>query len=98
MDDKGCVAIAFWGVPMFTSSNDSSRGLYFSLSMISMVKAIGHQVSVGVTSGEVYCGLVGSAIRQDYVCIGDKVNLAARLMGQARGRVLVDKETYKLVT
>ena len=45
--------------------------------------------------GNVYCGLINSGgSRQDYVGIGESVNLASRLMGKAHGRVLVDECTY----
>ena len=59
VDDKGCVAIAMWGVPCFTYPNDCSRGLYCAVSMSQKVDAIGHHCSIGVTTGNVYCGNVG---------------------------------------
>ena len=34
--------------------------------------------SAGVTTGEVYCGLVGGETRCEYALIGDAVNMAAR--------------------
>ena len=37
VDDKGCVAIAMWGVPCFTYTNDCSRGLFCAVSMIHKV-------------------------------------------------------------
>lgn len=38
---------------------------------------------MGIASGEVYVGLVGSMQRCEYAMIGPSVNLAARLMGKA---------------
>ena len=37
-------------------------------------------VTIGITVGKNYCGLVGSRQRQEYTIMGDFVNLAARLM------------------
>ncbi|ETO28412.1 TPR repeat-containing protein [Reticulomyxa filosa] len=52
----------------------------------------------GITSGVVFLGLVGNAgSRREYTVLGDKVNLAARLMGTAKkqsdvyGDVLCDE-------
>jgi class 3 adenylate cyclase len=38
---------------------------------------------VGVTTGLVFCGIVGSKDRHEYTVMGDAVNLSARLMGKA---------------
>lgn len=37
-------------------------------------------VSVGVTTGQTYCGVVGHVLRREYTVIGMAVNKAARLM------------------
>merc|ERR1712228_456734 len=42
-------------------------------------------IAIGITSGIVYLGLVGGAgSRREYSVLGDKVNLAARLMGLSK--------------
>lgn len=52
--------------------------------------------SIGVTTGKVFCGAVGSHIRREYALIGDVVNLSARLMGKAGdGGILCDLPTFK---
>eukprot|EP00602_Paraphysomonas_sp_CaronLab_P006171 CAMPEP_0185021234 /NCGR_PEP_ID=MMETSP1103-20130426/3914_1 /TAXON_ID=36769 /ORGANISM="Paraphysomonas bandaiensis, Strain Caron Lab Isolate" /LENGTH=1311 /DNA_ID=CAMNT_0027552633 /DNA_START=35 /DNA_END=3970 /DNA_ORIENTATION=- len=94
VDDKGCVLIALWGVPKASFPNNCSRAVYCAYSMFQFAETIGETCSVGVTTGNAYCGTVGSSLRQDYVAMGDAVNLAARLMGKAKGRVLVDDITY----
>ncbi|KAB5553789.1 hypothetical protein PHYPO_G00042730 [Pangasianodon hypophthalmus] len=50
-------------------------------------------ISVGVTTGLVYCGMVGHHLRNEYTVMGDKVNLAARLMMYYPGIVSCDWET-----
>ena len=50
--------------------------------------------SAGVTTGEVYCGLVGGASRCEYAVLGDAVNMAARLMASTKTEIRVDHATY----
>jgi class 3 adenylate cyclase len=98
VDDKGCVAIAMWGVPSYTHSNDCSRGLYCAWNILTKAAVMNHKCSIGLTAGYAYCGIIGSSIRRDYVCMGDKVNMAARLMSKAKGRVLVDPDIYPFIS
>jgi len=54
--------------------------------------------TIGVTTGRVYCGSVGSDRRQEYAMVGDIVNLSARLMVAAHKMklaILCDEPTYK---
>ena len=52
--------------------------------------------SAGVCSGKVLVGLVGSHQHMSHTCIGDVVNVAARLQGLAEpGEVLIANETYQ---
>jgi class 3 adenylate cyclase len=94
IDDKGCVAIAMWGVPTYNHSNNCYRGLYCAWNLLTRVSELNHRVSIGLTNGPAYCGIVGSTLRRDYAGIGDKVNIAARLMAKAKGKVLVDPDVY----
>ena len=97
IDDKGCVLIAMWGVPQFTHPNNTSRALYFCRLLSNHVDGMGHTCSIGMTTGTVFCGCIGSLLRREYVGIGHTVNMAARLMGKAKGRVLVDESSYALL-
>lgn len=95
VDDKGCVLIAMWGTPSFAFSNNSSRALYFAVSVNKKSAEMEHCCSVGITTGTVFCGTVGANERCDYAGVGTDVNMAARLMCKADGGVLVDRLTYQ---
>ncbi|MFZ5481542.1 MAG: adenylate/guanylate cyclase domain-containing protein [Myxococcota bacterium] len=62
--------------------------------------AMGHpalELSVGINSGEAAVGPVGAEERFQYTAIGDAVNVAKRLQGQARpGEILVGARTMEL--
>jgi class 3 adenylate cyclase len=56
------------------------------------------QVSIGINSGEMVSGNIGSASlkRLDYTVIGDAVNLAQRLQATAKaGQIIISEEVYE---
>lgn len=56
------------------------------------------KVGVGIVTGEVVLGSIGSEDRQDFTVIGSNVNLCSRLCAKAAaGEVLLAESTYKLV-
>ena len=58
------------------------------------------KVSIGIGSGEMICGNIGSAKlrRLDYTVIGDVVNTAQRLQDKAKaGQILIAQEAYDKV-
>lgn len=95
VDDKGCVFIAVWGVPKASYPNNCSRAISCAIQASVHASSVGHTCSIGISTGHAYCGTVGSIMRQDYVAMGDAVNLAARLMGKGKGRILVDENTFQ---
>ena len=59
------------------------------------MRELGLRCAIGLTTGRAFCGAVGSDLRREYAVIGDVVNLAARLMQAAPGRILCDGATYQ---
>ncbi|XP_044006022.1 adenylate cyclase type 10-like [Aphidius gifuensis] len=51
-------------------------------------------ISIGVTTGMTYCGVVGHILRREYTVIGMAVNKAARLMIAYKNKVICDKDTF----
>lgn len=53
------------------------------------------QVGIGVNSGEMVAGNLGSQKRMEYTMVGDNVNVASRLTSLAKpGEILISKRTY----
>jgi len=55
-------------------------------------------VHIGINTGSVVAGTVGSPLRMEYTALGDTVNTAARLEGVARaGQIVLGPTTAALV-
>jgi len=97
VDDKGMLFLLVYGLPPMVHPDDPSRAVLACLDIIEVFKRLGLVGRCGVTTGRNYCGVVGSAKRMEYTVLGDTVNLAARLMANARElSVLVDEATRAL--
>ena len=94
VDDKGCVLIACWGVPTASYPDNSRRALCAGAIIGYELSKLGMRTSVGITTGNVFCGSIGSYVRREYAVIGDVVNLSARLMSKANGGLYMDEATY----
>jgi len=57
------------------------------------------QVGIGINTGQVTAGNIGSVERMDYTVIGDTVNLASRLCANAAGgQILISEPTFREIS
>jgi class 3 adenylate cyclase len=104
----GDAILAFFGAPI-AHEDDPERACRAALEIVEGAKAYaaqleeergisGFDVRVGINTGLVVVGEVGSDLRVEYTAMGDAVNLAARMEGAAEpGAVLITEGTYKLI-
>jgi class 3 adenylate cyclase/tetratricopeptide (TPR) repeat protein len=93
LDEKGTTLVAALGLPPLAHEDDPARGVQAALAIREAMAALGRRAAIGVTSGRVFCGTVGSGWRREYTVLGAVVNLAARLMQEAGDGVLCDAAT-----
>jgi class 3 adenylate cyclase len=93
IDDKGCVLVAAWGTPGTCFNDNCERALETAVASWKALSAVHMPSSMGITTGRALCCCVGSKLRCAYAIVGDVVNLAARLMSMAEGRILCDINT-----
>jgi len=100
----GDAVMAFWGAPKYFP-NHAELAVRAAVEMQKKVtelcekwaiegrKKIG--IGMGVNTGDVVIGNMGSQNFADYTVIGDNVNLAARLEENAKaGQILISQSTY----
>lgn len=86
---------ALWAVKAAKAITDEGASLQRKLQEILGVTLT---FGIGINTGEVVLGNIGSKNRMDYTAIGDAVNLAARLESSAKpGQVLVSESVYQEV-
>ena len=105
-DLLGDGVFAFFGAPVM-HSDDPERAVRAALDLqarvalldIPSMPGVRLQTGVGITSGEVLAGNIGSERRMHYAVVGDCVNVASRLQGAAGpGQILVDAATHDAVS
>jgi class 3 adenylate cyclase/tetratricopeptide (TPR) repeat protein len=91
INTQGLKIIIAFGAPI-AHEYDSANALRMALGLNAEIHRLTLQLRhrIGVHTGFVFTGEVGTQIRHDYTVMGDTVNLAARLMGKASpGQILV---------
>jgi class 3 adenylate cyclase/tetratricopeptide (TPR) repeat protein len=103
----GDALLAFFGAPI-AHEDDPRRAILAGLDIVEAIKPYREQVRelygvdfdvrVGINTGLVVVGAVGSDLRMEYSALGDAINLAARMEQTAEpGTVRIAGDTYKLV-
>ncbi|MDM8527365.1 adenylate/guanylate cyclase domain-containing protein [Anaerolineales bacterium HSG24] len=98
--------MAVFGAPK-AHENDPELALRAALSMMERLKAFNSNppfplakplgMHIGINTGTVIAGMVGTDRKSSYTVMGDAVNVAARLEGvSVRGEVFVSEATYNL--
>ncbi len=55
-------------------------------------------IGIGINTGDVVCGALGTSMTMQYTAVGDPVNLASRLCSLAKpGEILISEDTAKLL-
>lgn len=102
-DLLGDGVFALFGAPI-GHVDDAERAVRAALEMQSAVARVDIpslpgvrlQTGIGITTGVVIAGNVGSERRMHYAVVGESVNVAARLEAAAGpGQILVDEQTYE---
>lgn len=96
IDEKGITLLAALGLPPLAHEDDARRGTLAAMDIKARLEELGQKTSVGVNSGNSFCGTIGDATRCEYTLIGDVVNVSARLMQAAEGGILCGETTRKM--
>lgn len=105
MVDKfvGDLIMVLFGAPLSTGE-DAIRAVQCALSMLRVRRELNQtskhsiEMGVGIATGTVVAGCMGSDQRLSYTVLGTRVNLASRLCDIAQaGEVVMDEETWQEV-
>jgi len=110
MVDKllGDAVMALFGAPV-ALGDDALRAVRCAVEMQQEVEQLNRErgddampaleMGIGINTGSVVAGNIGSETRMEYTVIGDNVNVAARLQGVAkRGEVMISEGTLNEIT
>ena len=105
----GDAQMAFWNAPL-DEPNHAKMALKTALQMMESLDAFNDEITkegipafgmgLGINTGTVVVGNMGSSQRFDYTCLGDSVNLASRLEGQSKSygvRIVLGTDTARQV-
>ncbi len=99
MGDKGNCMYILFGAPL-SHEDDARRVMGAALALLRPPATLNfiRNIRIGISQGQMYIGTYGGPTRRTYGGIGREVNLAARLMEQARsGQILVSDRIAKAV-
>jgi adenylate cyclase len=102
----GDAIMTIFGAPL-QLANDEERAIFTALDMLNGLKNVNERhpelrsplkIGVGIHTGEVIVGNIGSEKRLDYTVIGDNVNMSSRIEGLTKFYqcpILVSEKTMK---
>lgn len=99
--------MALFGAPL-SKDDDEHRAVLCAVEMQRAMSEFNEQnaaldlpeiyMGIGINTGQVMAGAIGSDHHREYTVIGDEVNLASRIEAQSlRGQVLISENTFQLV-
>jgi adenylate cyclase len=105
----GDAQMAFWNAPL-DDADHAKNAVRTALQMMESLDEFNREIvaegippfgmGLGINTGTVVVGNMGSDQRFDYTCLGDSVNLASRLEGQSKPygvRIILGPRTAELV-
>ena len=105
----GDAIMAFWGAPVKTTDH-ALQSVHCAISMTNRLESVNSRlleknfpainIGVGIHTGDVVLGNIGSDKKLDYTVIGDGVNLASRLEGLTKTygcALIISEDTYRAV-
>jgi len=105
----GDAIMAFWGAPVWQEDH-AVRAARTALAMMTKLREMQVEwaekglpkidIGIGLSTGKLTCGNMGSHMRFDYTVMGDSVNLGSRLEGLNKEygtHIIVPKYTYEEV-
>lgn len=104
---EGDAIMCFWGAPL-PQEDHALRACKCAVEQMAALRDLNENFSddinldigIGINSGRMTVGNMGSMQRMDYTLIGDNVNLGARLEGtnkQYQTNIIISENTYGLV-
>ncbi|HLF91586.1 MAG TPA: response regulator [Anaerolineales bacterium] len=94
--DKGSYLYAAFGAPL-AHTDDAVRAVRATMTLQTIPAELNYitGVQIGVTYGQMRVGAYGGSARRTYGVIGNRTNLAARLMQVAEQGILCDQAIYE---
>jgi class 3 adenylate cyclase/tetratricopeptide (TPR) repeat protein/regulation of enolase protein 1 (concanavalin A-like superfamily) len=91
----GDCVLAFFGAPL-AHEDDPYRAVMSGLDMINAVSQLGLNIKVGINTGMMYFGPIGTQEHSEISAYGEDINLAKRLQESAQpGQVIIGEKTYR---
>lgn len=105
---EGDLIVALFGIPT-AHEDDPERAVRVALEMMRTIPRINEDLTkrlnrkiklglhIGIATGTVVAGMIGTQAKMEYTVIGEIVNLAARLKDCAqKGEILVSEDVFRL--